>query len=104
METTMTDKMKLDAAFDLVCPEKTAIRDHGQSFGLTWRDEIGQIVRDSELYAAGVTIGDVAEAVLFFTATTAKVTRYTIAASGGKTEEGGYLVTAKGYRSGPAGP
>jgi hypothetical protein len=70
-------------AFALVCPTRR---------GAHWKDQIDQVVTDAELREAGVTIEQVAEAVPFMTAT--EPTLFRVA--------GGWRVTAKGYRAGPA--
>lgn len=58
-----------------------------------WKDPIAAIVPYEKLFSAGVTIEDIRQAVVHFTATTARIT-----------EHGGYIeVRAAGYRAGAAG-
>ncbi len=64
-----------------------------------WRAPIAKFVTIETLGHAGVTIEDVKEAVAFYTATEATVEFSPFAKAGA-----GYVVTAKGYRAGPAGP
>ena len=74
----------------------------------SWRDPINTLVLDLDLAAAGVTIQDVEEAVLHYTATEAAITRYpAIWGRAGETFGDplpAFLVLAPGYRAGPAGP
>lgn len=80
----------LAKAFELVTPSRHGAKD--------WKEPISAIVSTTELKERGVTVGDVREAVEFFTATSASVeyihrgTAHAI------------HVTAIGYRRGPAGP
>ncbi len=83
---------RMAVAFSLVSPKD-------------WRAPIECRVSIAKLEEVGVTIEEVKEAIMYFTATSATA-RY----SDGtflmhETGEGpGYSVTAKGYRAGPAGP
>lgn len=79
----------LSKAFDLIDPSKLNPRP-----GVSWRDPIHAYVTARTLAHYGVTLDDVREAVVHFTATEATVT-----------EPGTdiYLITAAGYRAGPAG-
>ena len=86
------EKAKMDKAFELVDPAKRGARD--------WKERISAWVREHELEAAGLTIEEVAEAVVFFTATEPKVEKMTMYDGTGY----GFYVTAKGSRAGPAGP
>lgn len=107
---------KMAKAFALVCPLKCAERlvkagwlSEENLKKVSWRDRIAAVVTDAELAEAGVTIAEVREAVAFYTATEASVSRERIAKTlpnkRGKTKnELGYLVMADGYRAGPAGP
>jgi hypothetical protein len=83
-------KVRMEAAFALVSPEKFGAKD--------WRCPIKAYVTYETLAAANVTIEEVKEAVAFFTATEATVKEL----PGGPFA--GYGVTAMGYRAGPAGP
>jgi hypothetical protein len=89
-----TELQTMHAAFELVSPEKFGAKD--------WRCAINAFVTISELRKAGVTIEDVAQAIAFMTATEASVSEPLGIA--GKPGELGYVVRAKGYRAGPAGP
>lgn len=98
----------LSKAFDLVNPALYAKR-LSEAYGIDakghWKDEISTLLTDVELAEAGVTIKDVEEAIEFYTATEAKVTRERI---GGDAfvrylkDEPGYLIISPGYRGGPA--
>jgi hypothetical protein len=111
---TTIDTTKLSTAFDLVNPaikmaEMALLDPRLASWAAkaSWKDEIAELLTDDDLAAAGVTIEDVREAIVFYTATEAKITRETIGGARGEHfDEGkpGYLVIAKGYRKGPAGP
>jgi hypothetical protein len=100
-----------ERAFALVCP---VTRAHALGLSdeqiagarITWRDPIASLVTDTQLDEAGVTIGDVVEAVAFYTATAATVSRERIGRIGSVDHCGapGWLVLAAGYRAGPAGP
>ena len=86
---------RMEKAFALVTPEKFGAKD--------WRCSINAWVTQEELVSAGVTIDDVREAVLFYTATPAYISGHLI--SFGQPEKGaGYIIRALGYRKGPAGP
>ena len=94
-------------AFELVDPSIIAKRlaDTGKvpakyAAHVTWRDRIVAIVTDADLASAGVTIEQIKESIVFFTATRPTVTRERIAPQ----NVPGYLVLADGYRNGPAGP
>lgn len=114
MTTHSIDTAKMKTAFDLVNPAvkmaEMAKRDPrlaSWAAKASWKDEIAELLTDEEIDAAGVTIDDVREAIAFYTATEAKITRKTIAGSRGERFDAGkhgYLVIAKGYRKGPAGP
>lgn len=71
---------------------------------ITWRDPISALITDTELDEAGVTIEQVKEAIVFFTATAPRVRRETIARTTVGRSGPGYFVEAAGYRNGPAGP
>jgi hypothetical protein len=111
---TDIDTTKLSTAFDLVNPAikmaEMAQRDPrlaSWAAKASWKDEIADLVSDETLAAAGVTIEDVREAIEFYTATEAKITREQIGGEHGvhyDPPKPGYLVIAKGYRKGPAGP
>lgn len=105
----------LSAAFDLVCPRKCLERWAAREPRITrkmiesrsWRDQIDALVTDEDLSAAGVTIAEVEAAIVFYTATQARVSREQIAGRLGETfttPRPGYLISAAGYRNGPAGP
>lgn len=82
----------LAAAFDLVADAKD------------WRAPIRAFVTAAQLDESGLTLNNVIEAVTHYTATGARVHPI---AKGERHELGegpGYVVTAKGYRAGPAGP
>lgn len=109
----MEEAMK--RAFEMVCPKAHAMRlvkvgllTAENAAQVTWRDRIAAVVTDKELAEAGVSIEQVKEAIGFYTATVAEVTRERIAAGSWRTKnkrsEMGYLVLAAGYRAGPAGP
>lgn len=78
------EKARHEAAWKLVCP---TLR------GAHWKDEVKDFVSLATLAYHGIKIEEVATAIEFFTATVA-----TILPDGA-----GYLVTAPGYRRGPAG-
>ena len=107
-------KPTLDRAFGLVDPSASAARlaeigamSASAAASASWKDPIAEIVTDEELAAAGVTIADVAEAIGFFTATEAKITRERIGGTPFVRYLGdgapGYMIFADGYRNGPAG-
>jgi hypothetical protein len=104
-----TNQDKLGTAFDLVTPAPNAavMALYGvKSLRGDWKDRIHAIVTDDDLAAAGVTIADVEEAVIHYTATIARVTRERIKGTTLVTYLDvvpGYLVMADGYRAGPAG-
>lgn len=77
----MGDTIKESRAFDLVK-------------GNDWRGPINAWVSDIGLHTDGLTIDDVLAGVLYYTATSARITR----------ERDGWRVRAVGYRNGPAGP
>jgi hypothetical protein len=79
----------LSRAFDLVDPSKINPRP-----GVTWKDPIHAYVTARTLQHCGLTLADIKEAVEHYTATEATVT---------EPGEHIYLVTAIGYRAGPAG-
>ena len=102
----------LERAFDLVdpaaCARRLTERDERAKAALaacpperrpTWRDPIAAIVHPDGLTDQGVTLTDVRRAVEHYTGTIACVEAY-------RDQEGRpvYLVTALGYRAGPAGP
>lgn len=61
---------------------------------VSWRDRIAALVRKDEIEKAGVTVGEIAESVRYFTATEPRI----------ETDPAGsVLVIADGYRAGPAG-
>lgn len=106
--TTTIGTAKMRRAFDLVCPRAHALKLAEQGLiprevaeQVSWKGAIGALVTEAELRAADVTIADVADAVDFFTATTARVSAERIATEGGG-EQPGYLVIAAGYYAGPA--
>jgi hypothetical protein len=74
----------MEAAWELVCPVTH------------WKDPVNAVVTAKQMRAAGVTMQDIADAVDFYTATRA---RFKLVSS----LEPAYVVTAKGYRAGPAG-
>lgn len=86
------EQERMNRAFELVCPTKFG--------GTDWRSPINAFVAEKELTETGVTLDEVKEAVAFMTATEAHVSVPISMAEGGI----GYLVRAKGYRAGPAGP
>lgn len=99
---------RMERAFALVSPDLHAKRlgYASSELGLvSWKDPIAALVPQSELDASGVTIQDVAEAVEFFTATTASITAEKIGRIGSRDFRGapGFLVLADGYCMGPAG-
>jgi len=83
----MEQNTQLVAAFDLVAPKSH------------WKDAIEAVVRVSVMEAMGLTIFDVTKSVAFYTATEAMAQEI----SGENGALWGYLVTAPGYRAGPAG-
>jgi hypothetical protein len=104
-----TDIAKLARAFDLISPAPNP--EICALYGLTgggrdWKDRIHAIVTDDELEAANVTISDVEEAIMHYTATIPRVTRERIKGTLRVTYVDGlpgYMVQADGYRAGPAG-
>lgn len=85
----------MDRAFALVTPDRFGARD--------WREPVHAVISGAELHAAGLTIADVKEAVIYMTSTEASVRTWIVA--GGLGDLGlVYHVTAIGYRGGPAGP
>lgn len=76
------DEKKLKAAFKLV-QNKT-----------DWKAPIDAYVKVEDLDELGLTLTDIRDAVVFYTAT-----ELTLARQGA-----GYYVRAAGYRAGPAGP
>jgi hypothetical protein len=72
----------MERAFDLVKPRPD------------WKAAIDAYVRESDLARANVTIDNVRDAIVYYTATDATVQQ----------AGGGYRVWAIGYRMGPAGP
>lgn len=111
--TYATTKATMDRAFALVCPSEHAkelaargMISEADAAKVTWRDRIAAVVTDDMLVAHGLTISDVAAAIEFFTATKAEISRERIAGLSWVyflQETPGYLVTADGYRRGPAG-
>lgn len=107
------DTAKLQRAFDLVDPSAHAKRLAALGLipaevakGASWKDQIAEIVTDRDLETAGVTIDDVREAIAFYTATEATITRHQIGRLYADVFDPpipGYLVLADGYRAGPAG-
>lgn len=81
-ETYEVMQARLTKAFDLVC-------DHGD-----WKRPIDALVFDMDLDAVGLTVEDVREAVIHFTATVPVVRHPSFAC---------WRFTAIGYRAGPAG-
>ena len=74
---------KMETAFSLVDPSKVR--------GAHWKDAIAAYLTPHQLTTAGLTLGDVLEAIAYFTGTEGKVH-----------EVGGFLyVTAPGYWAGP---
>lgn len=73
---------RMRAAFDLVAPAHD------------WRASIDAYVSDDALDAASLSLAEIADSVMFFTATEATLTR----------TGHGWRVRAVGYRNGPAGP
>lgn len=110
MTTTMTNHMR--TAFDLVNPAHLVreLIDRGilpKTVDADWRAPIAVMVTDEQLSAAGVSIDDVIDAVAFFTACKAQVSRERIAGLPWVSfleAKPGWLVIADGYRNGPAGP
>lgn len=105
----------LAKAWDLVCPAlfaKKLAEAYSTNAGLTaaltkvsWKDDIHALITDMEIAEAGVSIHDVAEAIEFYTATEAKITRETIGGTAFVAYpkgEPGYMVVSPGYRGGPA--
>ena len=80
-----THQQRMATAFNLVANETD------------WKQPIAALVSDKMLRTSGLSIENVAEAVMYFTATIAKVT------AAGTSDGSGYFVTAVGYRDGPAG-
>lgn len=74
---------RLRPAWELVAPEPD------------WRAPIGAWVTAAELEEAGTTLGEIEEAVAFFTATPTLI----LPAGPGR-----WRVSSPGYRAGPAGP
>lgn len=103
----------MKAAFDLVCPRANAERlvaqmpQHAEVLAnVTWKDAICALVTDEDMVVAGVTIEQVRDAVVFYTATVPRIDRHQIAGTPWarfETPKPGYLVRADGYRMGPAG-
>jgi hypothetical protein len=87
MGDTMDVRSAMVAAFALVAPKSH------------WKDAVYAVVSVSSMEASGLTIYDVTESIAFYTATEAK----TQAITGENGALWGYLVTAPGYRAGPAG-
>jgi hypothetical protein len=84
------EKARHEAAWKLVCP---TLR------GAHWKDAVAAYVTiEQAVEAGGIEMYEIAAAVAFFTATEA-----TIAPVDGIGGTVGYLVTADGYRRGPAG-
>jgi hypothetical protein len=111
--TTKSRVDTLRTAFALVDPLETIGHFYGADMmrrnadeGRSWRDRIATLVPQERLDAAGVTIDDVRESVIHFTATEPTITAHTIGQVGIRHYHGrpGYLVLAEGYRRGPAGP
>jgi len=76
---------KMESAFALVTPNLR---------GAHWKDAVEATVSASQLEEAGVSLEDVEQSVIFFTATVPTLD---------EVEEGLWSVTADGYRMGPAG-
>lgn len=106
---------RMERAFALVCPATRArelaargLISAADAAAVSWKDRIVCLVTDDELAAAGVTIGEVADAIAFYTATDAAITRepqigslpWVSFLNGGVP---GFFVAATGYRRGPAG-
>lgn len=77
-------------AFALVDPTSWGMRD--------WKEPVSAVVHPDDLAAAGVTLEQVKDAVAFYTATEATVREAKTAVPGVTA----YIVTAIGYRNGPA--
>lgn len=100
-------------AFSLVCPREHALRlaDYGlvpreAAEAVSWKGEISALVTDVELKHADVTIDQVREAVIHFTATVPSISREQISGrpwTTYKPAKPGYWVRAAGYAAGPAG-
>lgn len=109
------DMDKMARAFDLVNPaiKAKSYADAGlisqeDAAAVSWKRQIADIVLDSELAVANVTIDDVGRAVEFYTATKASITRTSVGMMPldevpSPTPRMGYLVMALGYSAGPAG-
>lgn len=82
---------RLQRAFALVCPKAWGRVD--------WKAEVKAVLHPADLAAALVTIGDVVEAVAFYTATPCGVREVEINAEPGVMA---HVVFADGYRKGPA--
>jgi hypothetical protein len=89
IETSNIRGDRLGRAFALVCPKAWGRAD--------WKEEIRAVLSDADLTAMGVTLADVSESVMHYTATALSI-RETSTLKG----ERAYVVTAKGYRRGPA--
>lgn len=107
------EKLRIERAFSLVCPATHAQKlaaagkiKASDAARVTWRDRIGAIVTGEALAKAGVTIDDVREAVIHYTATEPTITSERIAGTAldghFAAEKPGYLVIAAGYSAGPA--
>lgn len=113
IDITAATEAKFHKAFELVCPAAHAAKcaevgliTAEQAAQVDWKSAIVTAVLVEDLDAAGVTIGDVAEAIEFFTATTATVEAARVAGRPWEhflDERAGFLVQADGYRRGPAG-
>ena len=108
----MDIKNRMDRAFALVCPatQARALANRGMlspsaAAAVSWKDRIACLITDDMLSDAGVTIGDVADAIDFFTATPARIERHEIGSLPWISFPNGvhgFLVQAPGYRRGPA--
>lgn len=108
-----TNKATMTAAFSLVCPatHAAALAAMGMISGkdaasVSWKDRIAAIVTVDDLANAGVTIGEVVQAIEFFTATSPVVSQEKVIQTHfvryvGEPQDG-FLVIADGYRAGPA--
>lgn len=103
-------KNTMEIAFVLVNPAERAMSLAEAGYpgvSASWRDPIAAVITDEELESRGITIQDVRDSVEFYTATEATITREQIKSTplvSYLEPISGYLVIAKGYRAGPAGP
>ena len=113
MTITAERHATLDRAFKFVCPAEHARRLAAKGLlgaqdaaSVSWKDPICSLVTERDLAAAGLTIDDIVEAVMFYTATPAVVRAAQIGSDdcGVKFNEpvSGWMVMADGYSAGPA--